>query len=251
MADTVISTNESYKEVAILRGHKPPDQVHVVRSAPDLRRFKPVPANPVYRHGRCYLVGYLGVMGEFDGVDHLIRVVHELVVKRERKDIHFCLVGSGPMIESLKALARSLQVEEHVEFTGRISDDELIERLSSCDVCVNPDPLNPLNEKSTMNKILEYMALERPIVQYDLLEGRRSAGDASLYADPNNIEAFASDIESLLRDPEGRFRMGKTGRQRMVESLEWKYQVPRLLKAYEATLPSSQTLEVNNRFEGR
>jgi glycosyltransferase involved in cell wall biosynthesis len=140
------------------------------------------------------------------------------------------------MLSSLKALAKDLEIDGCVEFTGRIPDAEVIERLSSCDVCVDPDPLNPLNDKSTMNKILEYMALERAIVQYDLVEGRRSAGDASLYAEPNNIEDFANKIEFLLSNPDARSRMGRIGLERMVASLEWKHQRVRLLKAYEDTL---------------
>ena len=235
-ADAVISTNESYKEIAIIRGNRRPDHVHVVRSAPDLAWFKRVPANPIYRRNRSYLVGYLGVMAEFDGIDHLIKVAHELVITRGRRDIQFCLIGSGPMLGFLKRLAEDLTVHDYIDFTGRIPDAEVIERLSSCDVCVDPDPLNPLNNKSTMNKTLEYMALERAIVQYDLLEGRRSAAGASLYADPNNIDDFATKIESLLSNPDARFQMGRLGLQRMVESLEWKHQIPELLKTYADTL---------------
>jgi glycosyltransferase involved in cell wall biosynthesis len=235
-ADAVITPNESYREIAVLRGNKRPERVHVVRSAPDLAWFKRVAANPIYRRGRRYLVGYLGVMAEFDGIDHLIKAARELVVNRGRRDIQFCLIGSGPMLESLKTLAEELKLTEYVEFTGRIPDAEVIERLSSCDVCVSPDPLNPLNDKSTMNKILEYMALERAIVQYDLLEGRRSAAGASLYAEPNNIQDFATKIESLLSNPDACSQMGRLGLQRMVESLEWKHQIPTLLKTYANTL---------------
>ncbi|MCX7887219.1 MAG: glycosyltransferase family 4 protein, partial [Verrucomicrobiae bacterium] len=186
LADTVISTNESYRAVAIRRGRKRPDRVFVVRSAPDLARFQPVPPNPVFRRGRKYLVGYLGVMGPQDGLDHLLRAAQELVIKRGRQDIQFCLIGKGPMFDQLQQMAHELGVGDYVEFTARIPDDEMIARLCSCDVCVNPDPLNPLNNLSTMNKIMEYMALGRPVVQYDLKEGRFSAGDASLYAEPNN-----------------------------------------------------------------
>ena len=239
-ADVVIATNESYQEVAVLRGKKPPEHVHVVRSGPDLSRFRKVAANSIYRRGRRYLVGYLGVMAEFDGVDHLIKVVHELVLNRTRTDIHFCLIGSGPMVEGLKKLASDLNVQDYVEFTGRIPDTELIERLSSCDVCVDPDPLNPLNNKSTMNKILEYMALERPIVQYDLVEGKRSAGEASLYAEPDNIQDFATKIEILLANPDVRLQMGCVGLQRMLEQLEWTHQVPKLLNAYANAFQSTK-----------
>ena len=236
LADTVISTNDFYREIAVTRGRIPPEKVFVVRSAPDLSRFSRVPENPAFRRGRRYLVGYLGVMGPQDGVDHLLQAAHELVVKRGRKDIQFCLIGKGPVFESLKTMAQELQVADCVEFTGRIPDAEMIERISSCDVCVNPDPLNPLNDISTMNKILEYMALERPIVQYDLQEGRRSAAGASLYAKPNNSVDLANEIERLLADPQTRARMGQLGRQRMVEQLEWRHQIPKLMRAYETTL---------------
>lgn len=236
LADTVISTNQSYKEIAMTRGSKKEEDVHIVRSGPDLSFFNPVEPNPEYKNGRQYLVGYLGVMGEFDGVDHLVRAAHELIVNRGRTDIQFCLIGSGPMLESLKALAEELGISDYLEFTGRIPDQELIERLSSCDVGVNPDPLNPLNDKSTMNKILEYMALKLPIVQYDLVEGKRSAEEASLYADPNNIPDFATKIEELLADEARREQMGEIGRDRMENKLEWRHQVPKLLNAYEQTL---------------
>ena len=232
LADTVISTNESYRDVAVQRGKMHADRVHVVRSGPNLERFKRTPGNSQYRKGRAFLVGYLGVMGEFDGVDHLVRAAHELIKNRGRTDIQFCLVGSGPTIESLRELALELDIEEYLEFTGRIPDEDMIDRLSTCDVCVNPDPLNPLNNKSTMNKILEYMALEKPVVQYDLLEGRRSAEAAYLYAEPNNIADFATKIEELLADPALRDEMGQYGRRRMVESLEWRHQAPKLLAAY-------------------
>jgi glycosyltransferase involved in cell wall biosynthesis len=231
-ADVVISTNESYRKIALERGKIRPERVHVVRSGPDLSRFNPVPANPAYRRGYTYLVGYLGVMGEFDGVDHLVRAAHHLVVVCGRRDIGFCLIGNGPMFESLKMLAKELGVEQQVEFTGRISDGDMINRLSSCDVCVDCDPLNPLNDKSTMNKILEYMALERPIVQYDLVEGRHSAQEASLYAKPNDIVDLAKQIAYLLGEPELRKQMGRFGRERMENVLEWRHQVPKLLAAY-------------------
>lgn len=235
-ADTVISTNESYRAVALQRGRKNAEQVYVVRSAPDLAKFNPTPSDPSYRRGCKYLVGYLGVMGPQDGLDHLLRAVHELVVNRSRKDIQFCLIGTGPMFDELQQMACDLGVSEHVEFTGRIPDVEMIARISSCDVCVNPDPLNPLNNVSTMNKIMEYMALGRPIVQYDLKEDRFSAGEASWYAEPNNVVDLAAKIEQLLADEEACSRMGKIGRKRMETSFAWSHQAPSLLRAYAATL---------------
>ncbi|MBN3906411.1 MAG: glycosyltransferase family 4 protein [Nostoc sp. NMS1] len=231
-ADVVISTNESYLSVALTRGRKNPEDVFVVRSGPDLSRFQPVSPNPIYRRGRKYLVGYVGVMGEPEGIDYLLQSVRYIVYEKKRHDIHFMLIGSGPMFEKLQALSEELEVNEFVEFTGRIPDNELLERLSSCDVCANPDKKMPYNDRSTMNKIMEYMAMGKPIVQFDLLEGRRSAEGASVYAKGNDVVDFANNILELLEDTERRQQMGKLGRKRMEEKLEWRHQVSKLLEAY-------------------
>ncbi|WP_180277369.1 glycosyltransferase family 4 protein [Nostoc sp. 'Peltigera malacea cyanobiont' DB3992] len=232
-ADVVISTNESYLSVALSRGGKSPEDVFVVRSGPDLSRFQPVPPNSVYRRGRKYLVGYVGVMGEPEGIDYLLQSVRYIVYEKKRQDIQFMLIGSGPMFEKLQALSEELEVKEFVEFTGRIPDNELLARLSSCDVCANPDKKMPYNDRSTMNKIMEYMAMGKPIVQFDLLEGRRSAEGASVYAKGNDVVDFAENILELLEDTERRQMMGELGRKRMEEKLEWRHQVPKLLEAYE------------------
>ncbi|MFT6835590.1 MAG: glycosyltransferase involved in cell wall biosynthesis, partial [Francisellaceae bacterium] len=168
VADHVISTNESYKEVALTRGRKSANNVTVVRSGPDLNFFKPVEQDLSLKKGRKFLVGYLGVMGEFDGVDFLIKAVDIIVKKFNRHDLQFCLIGSGPCFNDLVDLTSQLQLKEYIDFTGRVSDQDLLKCLSSTDICVNPDPVNPLNDKSTMNKILEYMALGKPIVQFDV-----------------------------------------------------------------------------------
>lgn len=231
-ADTVICTNESYREVAMGRGRKAPEDVFVVRSGPNLEKFKAVAPQPDYKRGRRFMVGYLGVMGEFDGVDHLVRAAAALIHDHGRTDIQFCLIGDGPTRQALQDLAAALKISDWMDFPGRVSDEEMIARLSTCDVCVDPDPLNPLNDKSTMNKVLEYMALGRPVVQYDLTEGRRSAADASLYAEPNNTGALAAKIAELLDDPTLCEKLGEIGRQRMANELEWKHQVPKLLAAY-------------------
>ncbi len=231
-ADIVISTNESYREIALTRGGKKPEDVFVVRSSPDLSRFRVTLPNSTYRRNKKYLVGYVGVMGEQEGIDYLLEAVRYLVYDKSIRYIHFMLIGSGPMLEQLQNLAEQLGVAEFVEFTGRIPDQELLERLSSCDVCVNPDKKTPFNDKSTMNKIMEYMALGKPIVQFDLMEGKRSADQASVYAEGNNAIDFAEKIIELLADPEHRKQMGEIGRRRMQESLEWRYQIPKLLKAY-------------------
>ncbi|MCW5312298.1 glycosyltransferase [Nostoc sp. KVJ3] len=237
-ADMVISTNESHREVALKRGQKKPEKVFVVRSAPDLSRFHRMPQNPNYRRGRSYLIGYMGVMGEPEGIDYLLRMVYYIVKKKNRSDIHFMLIGSGPAIGKLKALSQELGVTEFVEFTGFKQGEELLERLSSCDVCVEPSPTSAYNENCTMNKILEYMAMGKAIVQFDLREGRRSAQEASLYAKPNDEVEFAEKILKLLDDPELREKIGAEGRRRMEGILEWQYQAPKLLEAYDKTWQS-------------
>ncbi len=231
-ADLVIATNESHRKIALTRGAKKPEQIFVVRSAPELSRFCPVPPSPIYRRGRRYLVGYVGVMGEPEGIDYLLQSVRYIAYEKNRQDIHFMLIGSGPMFEKLQALSEELRVIEWVEFTGRIPDEELLERLSSCDLCVNPDKKMPYNDRSTMNKIMEYMAMGKPIVQFDLLEGRRSAAGASVYAKGNDLMDFAEKILELLAAPERRKQMGLEGRYRMEKMLEWRHQAPKLLDAY-------------------
>ncbi len=231
-ANLVISTNESHLEVALTRGRKKPDKVFVVRSAPDLSRFRSTPPNPIYRKGRKYLVGYVGVIGEPEGVDYLLRSVRYIVRERHRQDIHFMIIGDGPSLEKLKTLTEKLDLAEFVEFTGFKIGEELLELLSTCDVCVEPSPKTRYNECCTMNKIIEYMALGKPIVQFDLKEGRRSAAEASLYAQPNDEVEFAQKILELLEDPELRKRMGAEGQRRMEQQLEWRHQAPKLLEAY-------------------
>lgn len=231
-ADRVISTNETYREIAIRRGGKAPEDVHIVRSGPELERFGPVASKASYGNGRPHLVGYVGVMGEQEGLDLLLRAVAHIVHAQGREDIHFMLIGDGPVADGLKALAVELGVGEYVEFTGRVSESELLSRLSACHVCVDPDPKNSFNDASTMNKVLEYMALGKPIVQFDVREGRRSAGGAAVYAEPNDEHDFARKLLWLLENPEECARMGAEGRARMEKWLAWSHQAPKLLECY-------------------
>ena len=240
-ADVVIATNQSHKDTAVERGRHSPDQVFVVRSGPDLSRFVPTAPNPLYRWGKKYLVGYLGVMGEPEGIDGLLRSFAKVVHEHGRTDVQLMLVGDGPAREKLHEVAAKLEIADHVEFSGRVPDDELIERLSTCDVCVNCDPKNPYNDKSTMNKILEYMAVGKPIVQYDVIEGRRSAGEASLYARGGDEADFAEKILQLINDESERTARGREGRRRMEQELEWNHQTPHLLRAYETALGRSES----------
>ena len=250
LADTVISTNESYRKIALTRGRKNSEDVFVVRSGPDLSRFKLLPADETYKRNKKYLVGYVGVMGEPEGIDYLLESIRHIVYDQKRQDIHFMLIGSGPMLEQMQNLAVELEIGDFVEFTGRISDEELLARLSSCDLCVNPDKKMPYNDKSTMNKIMEYMAMGKPIVQFDLMEGRNSAGEASVYAKGNDAVDFADKILELLANPEKRKQMGEIGMRRMTEKLEWRYQIPTLLKAYgcddwKKAIAKSKDLQLN------
>jgi glycosyltransferase involved in cell wall biosynthesis len=170
-------------------------------------------------------------MGEQEGIDLLLDAVAELL-RRGRTDIQFCLVGGGPSLQNLQRRALALGLEAYVTFTGRASDDDLFQMLSTADVCVNPDRVNPMNDKSTMNKILEYMAFGKPIVQFDVKEGRVSAAGASLYALANDAIDFADKIEHVLASPEERRRMGAIGVQRVRDDLSWAHQAPKLLAAY-------------------
>jgi glycosyltransferase involved in cell wall biosynthesis len=239
IADMSIATNESYRAIAVTRGGMAPDKVTVVRSGPKIERFPIVPAEPSLKHGRRYLVAYVGVMGPQDGLQYLLKAVAHVVGERGRDDVHFCLVGSGPMIDELHAMADELEIRPFVTFTGRIPDEELIAILNTAEVCVNPDEYNEMNDKSTMNKIMEYMAVGKPIVQFDLAEGRFSAGEASLYAERNNAADLGDKILGLLDVPEQRARMGQIGRERMLSELSWEHQAPKLLAAYDALFARS------------
>ena len=231
-ADRSIATNESYKQIAIERGGMHPDKVTVVRSGPKLDRLKIIEPVLALKKGRKHLVGYVGVMGKQEGIDYLLRALQYIVEHKNRTDVHFGLVGGGTELASLQAYAKALGVEDYVTFTGRVSDQQMLEMLNTADVCVNPDVANEMNDKSTMNKIMEYMALAKPIVQFDLSEGRFSAQEASLYACRNDTKDLAEKILLLLDDQVKRKAMGDFGRNRIITELEWKYEEPKLLEAY-------------------
>ena len=233
LADVSIATNESYRKIAIERGGMDPDRVFVVRSGPMLERLKILPPVAELKKGRKYLVGYVGVMGRQEGIDYLLQALEYIVHEKKRTDVHFGLVGGGTSLEEMKSLAASLGIADFVTFTGRVPDDEMLAMLNTADVCVNPDVANDMNDKSTMNKIMEYMALGKPIVQFDLTEGRFSAQEASLYARRNDVEDLAEKILYLLDRPDERAKMGDYGRQRVENELEWRHEEPKLLAAYD------------------
>ena len=233
-ADVSIATNESYRDVALERGGMDPARVFVVRSGPSLERLRIRPPDEKLKAGRRHLVGYVGVMGRQEGIDLLLHAARIVVRCYAREDVHFALVGGGTSLQEMRELADELGVARYVTFTGRVPDDELLAVLNTADVCVNPDRACALNDKSTMNKVLEYMALGKPVVQFDLTEGRRSAGEASLYASPDDAADLAGKIVDLLDDPTRRARMGRLGRERIERELEWRHEAPRLLAAYAA-----------------
>ena len=220
-AHHVISTNESYRRVALSRGGIPPDTVTVVRSGPDTTVMRPIEPVPELRAGRDYLAVYLGIMGPQDGVDQALRAFAEIVHTHYRTDCHFALLGFGDCLDELKALAVALDVQDYVTFTGRVGREEIADYLSTADVGICPDPKSPLNDISTMNKTMEYMAYCMPIVSFDLVETRVSAGASAIYVPSGDIEAFAQAWLALLDDPDDRVRRGLLARERVSRELDW------------------------------
>jgi glycosyltransferase involved in cell wall biosynthesis len=232
-SDAVMATNNSYKALAIKRGGLAPEDVFVVRNGPDPRIFKAVSPAPVLKEGKPYLVGYVGTMNVQDGLDILIEVAQYLK-NAGRRDIRFVCIGTGPELPALRQMVLERDLAGMMSFTGRISDEELLQILSTAEICVNPDRPCEMNDISTMIKIMEYMALGKPIVQFDSREGRFSAQEASLYADRQDAVAdFANKILWLLDRPGERTKMGEFGRKRVEKELAWDYSVPHLLAAYQ------------------
>ena len=226
-------TNESYKQIAIERGGMDPDKVIILRSGPKLERLRIQDPNPEIKRGRKYMVGYLGVIGQQEGIEYLLEAARIIKEDMGRDDVFWGIVGGGPHLDALRKQAQAMGLDDCLEFTGRVSDEVLLDYLNTADVCVNSDEYNPMNDKSTMNKILEYMALAKPIVQFDLTEGCYSAQEASLYASPNNARDMAEKVCELLADPKRRRAMGEYGRNRIVNELSWEHTSKALLEGYE------------------
>lgn len=224
-------TNESYRSIAIERGGMDPNRIIVLRSGPKLERMRIQPSDESIKRGKKYMVGYLGVIGQQEGIEYLLEAAK--IIKKARNDVFWGIVGGGPHLDALRKMSSDMGLDDCVEFTGRVSDEDLLRYLNTADICVNSDEFNPMNDKSTMNKILEYMALAKPIVQFDLTEGRFSAQDASLYAEPNNPANMAEKVVKLLEDPERRKTMGEYGRNRVVNELSWGHTSQALLDGYE------------------
>ena len=229
----VISTNESYRQIAIERGGKSPDEVTVVRTGPNPERLKRGPADEELKRGRKHLVAYIGVMGPQDGVDIAVRAAGIIVREFGRDDIAFTLIGSGDSYDELVALRDELNLQGHVEFTGRVPDELVTKIMSTASAGLSPDPKNPLNDVSTMNKTMEYMAFELPVVAFDLRETRVSAQDAAVYATPNDVHEYAKALVGLLDDEAARAQLGKLGRARVEDELAWSHQERAYLGVYQ------------------
>jgi glycosyltransferase involved in cell wall biosynthesis len=235
-AKHVIATNGSYRDIAIRRSGKSPADVTIVRTGPDPERLVRAEAKPELRRGRKYLAAYIGVMGPQDGVDIVVRAAHVVVHELHRDDVAFTLIGKGDCFDELVALRDQLGLAEHVEFTGRAPDSLVGDIMSTADIGLSPDPKNPLNDVSTMNKTMEYMAYELPVVAFDLHETRVSAGDAAVYVTPNDVHEFAKAVVDLADDEPRRAQLGKAGRVRVEQELAWSYQEQAYLNVYRGLL---------------
>jgi glycosyltransferase involved in cell wall biosynthesis len=236
VAQVVITTNESHKAIAISRGGKAPEDVYIVRSGPDLSRFRIHERSSEWSQGKPFLVAYLGEICKQDGVDHLVRAMKLLRDDLGRRDVHCICIGGGPHQPAIARYAEEIGVADCCTFTGRVSDEMLCRVLSSADIGIDPDPKNPWSDKSTMNKVVEYMYFGLPVLAYDLHETRVSAGEAGLYVRANDERALAQGIARLLGDATMRRRMGEFGQRRIRTALAWTYSVPPLLAAYDHAL---------------
>ena len=238
VADRVIATNQSYKQMEMERSGISSDRITIVRNGP-AETMQPVAPDPALRQKARTILGYVGIMGPQDGIDYLLRALHHLVYTLNETDVYCVIVGKGDFTEELQELARQLKVQDHVWFTGWIPYQDLLRYISTADICLDPDPSNPFNDRCTMIKMMEYMALGKPIVAFDLPEHRVTAGEAALYAQGNDELDFARKIHTLIYDPERRQAMAETGRNRIDIELAWPYQIPKLLSAYQ-TLSKDQ-----------
>ena len=233
-AKIVISTNESYKKIATSRGGKTKDEVFVVRNGPKLSEIIEAPPNKDLKNGFDYLVAYVGVIGNQECVDALLRAVRYLVYGKGITRIKFVIIGAGPHWAEMVNLSKEMGLQDYVFFTGFVPFQEFYEILSTADICVNPEYKNPFTDKSTMMKIMDYMAMGKPIVQFDTVEGRVTAGDSAIYVNENDDSAFAESIIGLLEDPDKREKMGAIGKKRIHELLHWDRQKKNLEKAYQS-----------------
>ncbi|MGN6532204.1 MAG: glycosyltransferase family 4 protein [Ginsengibacter sp.] len=233
-ANYSIATNDSYKEIAIKRGKMPANRVQVVRSGPKLDRLILRKGDNKYKKGRDFLIGYVGVIGQQEGLDLLLESVKHVIAKR--KNVQFAIIGGGTELQAIKELTQKMELQDYVDYYGRVDDETMINILNTSDICVNPDKPTEMNNLSTMNKIMEYMALKKPIVQYDLKEGRVSAQNASLYAENASPQNFAEKILWLFDNPDVRIEMGEYGYNRVINELSWDFESKKLIAFYQIIL---------------
>mgnify|MGYP000734158307 CR=1 FL=1 len=232
-ASVSMATNESFRKIAIARGKMAPEDVFVVRSAPRVETFLPGPGDARYRKGAKTVLGYIGVIGQQEGMDLLIEALQILIRDLGYQDVHLVIVGFGPEVPMVQADVAARGLDDHVTFTGALYGDDMLAAMNAIDIGVAPDPKNAMNDISTMNKVMEYMTLEKPLVQFDLTEGRASAGAASRYAKANDPRDFATQIAGMIEAPEAAREMGQAGRNRVLDSLAWDFSAKQLLAAYD------------------
>ncbi len=242
VADVVITTNQSHRRIAMHRGNVPEENIFIVRSGPDFQRLQLLSPEPALKDGFPYLICYLGEMCTQDGVDYLLKAAKALIVNHNRHDIKFVLMGGGPDFNRLVQMKSEMGLDGYVDFTGRVSDQDLCRYLSTADICIDPDPYTEWSNQSTMNKIMEYMAFAKPVVAFDLRENRYSAQEAALYATPNNIDEMVALTIQLIDNETLRQEMGTVGFSRARTFLNWENSVPHLLEAYTKVTEPSQVV---------
>jgi glycosyltransferase involved in cell wall biosynthesis len=233
-ADRVISTNQSYQRIAWERGNVPPEHTTVVRSGPDTSVMKPGTPRPELRNGREHLVAWLGIMGPQDGVDGVLEIAQKVVREHGRDDVQFALMGFGDCLEDLKKQCAEMGLDDYVTFTGRVGPPQIAEYLSTAAAGLSADPLSPLNDVSTMNKTMEYMAYALPVVAYRLTETVVSAGECAVYLEPGDVDGFAKELVTLLDDPQRRRELGSAGRARAEQVLDWRPQARAYVDVYDS-----------------
>lgn len=233
LADHIIVTNESYKELSLQRCSTPEQKITVVRNGPDLGMLNARKIDAELRSKSKNIIAFAGVTGMQDGLDVLCGALHHLRYELSASDFYCIVLGDGDALEATKRLAQELGIADNIRFTGWVDDPALYASyIATADICVAPEPFNTYNDCSTFVKIMEYMSAGKPIVAFDLRETRRSAQGAALYARVNDVKDFAQKIATLIANPELREAMGSIGKQRIQQELAWQYSIPGLLSAY-------------------
>jgi glycosyltransferase involved in cell wall biosynthesis len=233
LADQVIVTNQSYYDLDRQRHQVPPERLTIVRNGPDLTCLRVTRTETALRQPGKTMLCYVGEMGLHDGVDYLLRALRHLIYDLQRADVFCLLVGAGDAWPSLRALAEELALTDYVRFTGRVAPTQVAPYLDAADICVAPEPSNAYNDRSTMIKMIEYLALGKPVVAFDLPEHRVTAQEAAVYARPNDALELARTLAALMDDPQRRQRLGQVGQQRVASTLAWAYQEQHLLQMYQ------------------